>query len=275
MTDDPDNHRQRSEFIRELVQRSRTEHRIDGRYLKGAPRTIVQFWHSRRDLPNDVKECIASWSHGSTVEHHLFDEIDARAFIRSSLGERYERSFLRCYHPAMQADYFRLCYIFVKGGAYIDADDVCVDTNIDWLFEDGRLKLQPLCYDVYSETMVSPSDFLCAETFKPNWIFYFNNNPLIADRYHPIVERALRQATHLIELADGEVLPEIQATTGPGNLSKSTFDLGRILEDVQCHLVVLKDWESIAISKWPLSYRDDARNWRHSNRQRFRRPGDE
>ena len=48
----------------------------------------------------------------------------------------------------MQADYFRLCYLLVEGGFYVDADDVCVGTDIGWLFEDGRLKLQPLCYDM-------------------------------------------------------------------------------------------------------------------------------
>lgn len=36
-------------------------------------------------------------------------------------------------------------------------------------------------------------------------------------------------------------------------------------------LVVLRDWESFAVSRWPLSYRSDARNWRFSNQQRFRR----
>jgi hypothetical protein len=48
----------------------------------------------------------------------------------------------------MQADYFRLCYVLVEGGIYVDADDVCVGTDIGWLAEDGRLKLQPLCYDI-------------------------------------------------------------------------------------------------------------------------------
>lgn len=275
MTDDAESHRQRSDFIRALVQQPRAELPIDDRYSKGIPRNIVQFWHSRSGLPDDVKECIASWRHEPTVTHRLFDEAEARAFIRDSLGDRYERAFLRCYHPAMQSDYFRLCYIMVKGGAYIDADDVCVDASIGWLFEDGRLKLQPLCYDVFLQTMVSPSDFLCANAFNPSWIFYFNNNPLIADQGHPVVERALWQATRLIELANEDVLPEIQATTGPGNLSKSVVDLWPTPEDVRSHLVILKDWESIALSRWPLSYRDDARNWRHSNRQRFRRRTDE
>jgi mannosyltransferase OCH1-like enzyme len=170
----------------------------------------------------------------------------------------------------MHADYFRLCYLLVEGGLYVDADDVCVGTKIDYLFEDGRLKLQPLCYDIASGTMVKPSVFLNADANNPNWIFYFNNNPLVASRGHPIVELALTQATHLLEAGGEEALPEIQATTGPGNLSSAIFKLSALSEDgMEGDLLVLRDWDSLAVSKWPLSHRDDARNWRLSNQKRF------
>jgi hypothetical protein len=162
--------------------------------------------------------------------------------------------------------------LLVEGGFYVDADDVCVATDISWLFEDGRLKLQPLCYDIASNAMVKPSLFLRADAYNPSWIFYFNNNPLVASRDHPIIERALGRATSLLELASEDALPEIQATTGPGNLSKSIFDLGVTSGDsVESHLVVLRDWDSLAVSRWPLSHRDDARNWRLSNQKRFER----
>lgn len=271
--DSREHHRRRSEFIRELVQRPLAQSSIDNHCSPPPPRTIVQFWDNLHQLPGDVEECIASWTRwtSSGFTHRLFDEGAAEDFIGTSLGARYECAFQRCYHPAMQADYFRLCYLFVEGGFYVDADDVCVGTDISWLFNDGRLKLQPLCYDVASGTMVAPSMFLRSDAYDPNWIFYFNNNPLIADRGHPIIERALRQATDLLELAYDNGLPEIQATTGPGNLSKSIFELATTTEDVESELVVLRDWDSLAISRWPLSHRYDARNWRLSNQQRFRR----
>jgi mannosyltransferase OCH1-like enzyme len=231
----------------------------------------VQFWHDLRELPEDVKECIASWTRWTTsgLTHCLFDERSARAFIGGSLDARHERAFDRCYHPAMQADYFRLCYLLVQGGFYVDADDACVGTHISWLFDDGRLKVQPLCYDIASGAMVNPAKFLRIDAYEPSWIFYFNNNPLIASRGHPIIERALRHATELLELSGEGVLPEIQATTGPGNLSRSICELGSVSAGMDCDLVVLRDWDSFAVSKWPLSYRSDARNWRLSNRQRF------
>jgi mannosyltransferase OCH1-like enzyme len=273
MTDSPAHHRQRSEFIRRLVQRPVAQLPIRDWSAEGTPRTIVQFWHNPQELPGDVKECITSWVRWSKngFTHRLFDEHTARAFIGDSLDARHKLAFDRCYHPAMQADYFRLCYLVVEGGFYVDADDVCVGTHIDWLFNDSRLKVQPLCYDVASGTMVHPSAFLPIDAFSPSWIFYFNNNPLIAARRHPIIEHALQQATHLLEHASEDVLPEIQATTGPGNLSKSIFELGTMSRNVENDLVVLGNWDSLAVSRWPLSHRGDARNWRLSNQQRFRR----
>ena len=270
--DSPEHHRQRSEFIRKLVQHRPDHHSVSGRYRHLIPRTIVQFWHDLRQLPQDVAECIASWTRWekNSFTHCLFDEHAAKDFIGDALGERHELAFERCYHPAMQADYFRLCYLLVEGGFYIDADDVCVATDIAWLFEDGRLKLQPLCYDITSDAMVKPSMFLNADAYDPSWIFYFNNNPLVASRGHPIVERALSQTTCLLEVAGENELPEIQTTTGPGNLSRSIFDLGTTLErDVENGLVVLRNWDSLAVSRWPLSHRTDARNWRLSNQKRF------
>jgi hypothetical protein len=53
---------------------------------------------------------------GERLKHRLFDERAAATFINNSLGARYKRVFERCYHPAMQADYFRLCYAVVEGG---------------------------------------------------------------------------------------------------------------------------------------------------------------
>lgn len=271
-TDSPEHHRQRSEFIQELVQ-SPSEVAAGDRYMQGVPKTIVQFWHDLGELPEDIEECIASWTRWTTsgFTHRLFDECSARAFIGRSLDARHELAFDRCYHPAMKADYFRLCYLLAEGGCYVDADDVCVGTEINWLFEDGRLKVQPLCYDISLGAMVNTADFLRKGSYRPSWIFYVNNNPLIASRRHPIIERSLQRATELIELAGDGALPEIQATTGPGNLSRSIFELGSDSGDIEHHLVVMPDWDSFAVSRWPLTHRSDARNWRLSNQQRFHR----
>jgi hypothetical protein len=132
------------------------------------------------------------------------------------------------------------------------------------------LKLQPFCYDISTNQMVPPSDFLALGANQRGWIFYFNTTPLIAGRNHPIVERALLNATVTLEQKfDGE-LPEVQASTGPGNLTRSVFEM---IAEETCpddFLLIVHDWENISTSKWPLSYRNDNRNWRLSNQQEYR-----
>jgi len=165
----------------------------------------------------------------------------------------------------MQSDFFRLCYIFVEGGCYIDADDVYDGAQIQHIFSDGRLKIQPLCYDMATNMMVSPSLFTKPDTNAASWIFYFNNNPLIAGSGHPLIDRALAQATLSIEKDVTNGLPEIQSTTDPGNLTKSIFDAVTESGEIEKTLIVLRDWENIAKNRWDLSYRNDPRNWRLSN----------
>jgi len=264
--------RDRSNFIKELVQRPFELGRVPATLPATPPKSIVQFWDDLRRLPNDVRECMESWKEleQSGFELQVFDERSARDFLRVHLGSRYVNAFDKCYHPSMKSDYFRYSYIFVEGGFYVDADDVYHGTTIDHLFSDGRLKLQPFCYDIATAQMVPPSDFLCLGANQLSWIFYFNTTPLIAARNHPIVERALLNATTSLEQDLKGELPEVQATTGPGNLTRSVFE---VLADERCPenaLLVVRDWEKTSTSKWPLSYRSDTRNWRLSNQRAYR-----
>ena len=167
----------------------------------------------------------------------------------------------------MKSDYFRYSYIFVKGGFYIDADDVYHGTSIDHLFEDGRLKLQPFCYDIETSQMVAPCDFVNFGADKLSWIFYFNTTPLIAASNHPIVKRVLFNATEALESV--EEFPEVQATTGPGILTQSIVEVIAMEKYPEETMLVLHDWEEISTSKWPLSYRNDKRNWRNSNQRAY------
>lgn len=263
--------RTRSNFVRQLVQLYNEPIQVPAVYLSAPPRRIVQFWDDLGRLPSDVKECMESWKilEQFGFDLQVFDENSSREFIRAHLGSRYEMAFDKCYHPSMKSDYFRYSYIFVKGGFYIDSDDFYHVTEIDHLFTDGRLKLQPFCYDIATAQMVSPSVFLNPGADNLNWIFYFNTTPMIAGPNHPIIERALLNATIALEQDSNGKLPEVQATTGPGNLTRSIFE---VMSEESCPkeaLLVVRDWEKISTSKWPLSYRNDKRNWRLSNQQTY------
>ncbi len=266
--------RARSNYVRELVQGFNESDIISKDYKSKIPKCIVQFWDDLNRLPEDVKECMESWRQleQSGFELQVFDENSAREFIKNHLGTRFENAFNKCYHPSMKSDYFRYSYIFVKGGFYIDADDVYHGIPIDHLFTDGRLKLQPFCYDIETAQMVTPSDFIYPESNKWSWIFYFNTTPLIASRNHPIIERVLLNSTIALEQESKEMLPEVQSTTGPGILTDSIVE---VLANEKCPeetFLVLHDWEKYSISKWSLSYRNDKRNWRLSNQQAYTSP---
>lgn len=266
-----ENHRARSNFVRGLVQRSSGLAIASSVFTSNLPKRIVQFWDNLDRLPGDVGEGIKTWkkTEEQGFERLLFDKCQARDFIRRRLGVRHKRAYDKCYHPAMQSDYFRLCYILMEGGCYIDVDDVYDGSQIQHLFSDCRLKIQPLCYDIATNMMVPPSLFTKPGANAASWIFYFNNNPLIAGCGHPLVERALAQATLSLEKDMTNGLPEIQSTTGPGNLTKSIFDAATESSDIEQTLLVLCDWENIVKNRWELSYRNDARNWRLSNCRGF------
>ncbi len=270
-----EDYRARSAYVRLVVQGTGEPGVVPAAFSNKPRRMIVLFWDDLERLPGDVGECIESWK--SLVTHgfdlRLFDSNAARTFIASRLGPRHERAYRACYHPAMQSDYFRLCYILLEGGCYIDADDVHNGPGIERLFDDGRLKIQPLCYDIETDRMVPPEIFTKPGADAATWIFYFNNNPLLAAPGHPIVERALANATAAIERAANGELLEIQSTTGPGNLTRSIFELAQQSEAALSALHVLRDWENVANSRWPLSYRSDNRNWRLSNRREYQPPG--
>lgn len=262
-----DNHHARSSFVRRLVQRSGGPTVGSSVFASPPPKRIVQFWDNLDRLPDDVGECIKTWKkiEGQGIERLLFDKRQARDFIHRKLGLRYIQAFDKCYHPAMQSDYFRLCYILVEGGCYIDADDVYSGSQILPLFSDGRLKIQPLCYDMATNLMVPTKLFTKSGADAASWIFYFNNNPLIAGSGHPVIARALTQATISLERDIKNGLPEIQSTTGPGNLTKSIFDAITENAGIEQALLVLCNWEDVARSRWELNYRNDDRNWRNSN----------
>ena len=261
--------RARSNFVREFVQGYNEPDQIRKIYNTEIPKHIVHFWDDLTQLPQDVNECMESWRklERSGFELQVFDENSAREFIKTHLGSRFVNAFNKCYHPSMKSDYFRYSYIFVKGGFYIDADDVYHGTSIDYLFTDGRLKLQPFCYDIETAQMVSSSDFVNPGADKWSWIFYFNTTPLIAARNHPIVERVLLNATEALEQNQKEELPEVQATTGPGILTSSILEVIAEEKYPEETMFVVHEWEKISTSKWPLSYRNDKRNWRLSNQQ--------
>ncbi len=232
--------------------------------MRPVPRVLVQYWHDLDALPADVAECIETWKPlcaGIGLRHFLFGDASARTFISRFLGPSYGAAFDRCRHPAMRSDYFRLCWILAVGGFYVDADDCFLGADCEVLFADDSLKVQPMCYDLQIESMVSPSAFLGEEGPSANRIYYVNNNPLVSAPRHPVIQLALTRSTRL--LLHAGPTRDVQGTTGPGNLTASLVRHAVGTEGAEVRDVTfLRDWDAISVSRWPLSYRDDERNWR-------------
>lgn len=229
------------------------------------PKRLIRYWHDPSDVPEDVRVCLNSWDRlgNEGFEFCMFDDSSAAEYIADAYGERERQAFARCSHPAMRCDYLRMCFVLAEGGLYVDADDVLLGDDWRRIFRDGRLKVQPLCYDVPAAGMLPAAEIWQADLPTDGRIFYVNNDPIAAPANHPVLRRALVRATD--KLLAGELFPEIQATTGPGNFTAALAAHARHLELAgrPCDFELLRDWGTIAETRWNLTYRGDARNWRN------------
>jgi len=259
----------RSAFIRELTLHQR-EHwtslgapaQIEATLI---PRKLVRYWHDPHGIPDDVRVCLESWDRlrEDGFEVQMFDDATAEKYVADIYGESEHAAFRRCRHPAMRSDYFRMCYILAEGGFYVDADDVLHGDGWRQLFRDGKLKVQPLCYDIPSSGMVPAAEIWNPDLPTSSRIFYVNNNPIVAPPHHPILRRALVRATE--QLLSDERRHEIQSTTGPGNFTAALAAHAKELNEasIPFDFELLSNWDGIAETRWELSYRNDSRNWRY------------
>lgn len=264
----------RSDFIRQMILRQLRHNRDLSFASTGAvreiPRTVVRFWHDPRDVPTDVRGCLESWNalHDEGLIFRMFDDKSAAGYISEHFGPREVAAFSRCWHPAMRSDYLRMCFLLTEGGLYVNADDVLIGDGWEDAFRGGTLKVQPLCYDVAVGGMVPSSELRRTDLPTAHRIFYVNNNPIAAPPGHPVLRRAVTRATD--NLLGEDWVPDIQSTTGPGNL---TAVLAAHVRESQVggappDFELLLDWEKTAEPCWDLAYRGDIRNWRNAELDR-------
>ena len=74
------------------------------------------------------------------------------------------------------------------------------------------------------------------------------------------IKRALKTATeNLLKKLDRD----FQAISGPGNLVNSIIWCYIKDKNFYKNIEILTDWDEKVVSKWPLDYRNDMRNWRN------------
>jgi mannosyltransferase OCH1-like enzyme len=89
------------------------------------PKKIMQYW-DQQTPPDDVLVNIESWKKAySDYEYKLFNFESASNYLLTHFGQEQVDLFQKRNHPAMQADIFRLFFLYNEGGVYADVDIYC------------------------------------------------------------------------------------------------------------------------------------------------------
>ena len=172
-----------------------------------SPRRIMQFWD--RTPPDEVMTLIQGWrDKNPECEHTLLDEPAARHFVAKSLGDAAAGLFERCHHAAMKSDFVRLVWLHEHGGAYLDADEAC---------------LQPIGPILDALAHV---EFIACTSSDPAPYVY---NGFIAARPGArVLAVAIEDMLRHLSRPDASVKPDIWQITGPGVVTRA---VGRVLLD--------------------------------------------
>ncbi len=207
---------------------------------------VMQFWDSPT-VPSDVREVMESWTRvNPDWTHVLFDAATARDFFATHLDADAVSALDLCFHPAMTADLFRLGFLYVEGGVYADADELC---------------LQPvasLLPDLAQAEIAAP----LAGSFPG----YIHNFFIAARAGGEVVQSVLQGAVADILQAqkDGR-RPDIWQVTGPGALTRG---VGRFLSSgersgAEVALLPMQRYRGHVRTESDLAYkRNPAANWR-------------
>lgn len=100
---------------------------------------LIQYWHDP-DVPADVAKLVALvGERNPELRHLVFNEGSARELIAQHLTPRELAAFGTCAAPALQADYFRICAVYVLGGVYCDVDCYCKGSLASLLEPEGTV----------------------------------------------------------------------------------------------------------------------------------------
>jgi mannosyltransferase OCH1-like enzyme len=173
----------------------------------------------------------------------------------------------------MQADFFRLCYLYLNGGAYIDADEAPSGPLPEFDLADGPfLALRPLIRVVENREKIDPTSTARVDNpaIPAQAEVYFNNSPILCSPRNPVLYLALVRAKSLLRSGHAEKIG-IHDSTGPGTLSLSI-----VIHLLICGTtgwrpvdVMSIDWDLYARvgTQEELAYKLDGRDWRKAARK--------
>ena len=207
------------------------------------PPRIVQFWDNP-DVPQDLVPLQESWrTMNPDYQYECFNAQTAGQFLQKAFGTVAYTAFARAREPAQKADIFRLGYLAVLGGVYVDSDDRCLSPLDRWLPRSAAL----VAYQEDYGTL--------------------GNNFLAVEPRSPIIIRALQNAVVAVNRGDNDLL---WLSTGPGAVSRAftqvmaerVDDPFGMLGDIE--LMNLHALQRISQIHSRLAYKTTANHWMHT-----------
>ncbi|MCP9938095.1 hypothetical protein, partial [Cyanobium sp. Aljojuca 7A6] len=201
------------------------------------PHQMMQYWNTPQP-PADIASIMATWEGTKGIDYQRFDRQSARHFLASRLGKEWETAFSAANSPAEESDYFRLCWIMLEGGMYVDGDDRLVGDASALIGAHRGLT-------VYAE----PHGFI-------------SNNLVLAPPHHPAIVWAAAAARRALAERHND---STWSKTGPGLLSRAVaWYLSRT--QARCEkadLTIRPRWElgrEVQVHV-PLPYKSTRRYW--------------
>ncbi|MUG04562.1 hypothetical protein GM556_03220 [Bombella sp. ESL0378] len=186
------------------------------------PKHIAQFWDSTPP-PDDILTAMESvrLAHPDFT-YHRANADSARAFIEAHFGTDIAALYEACPHPAMLSDFWRLCYLHIKGGVYIDADVICHAPVTD---------------------ITKGAHFKTLLPYSVGNPWCLDNDILIYEAGNPIMQHIMETMFHQVRaFVETGVFENVWAITGPGAMVMGTMNW--IAQQLKTHDVPFKEIDS-------------------------------
>jgi mannosyltransferase OCH1-like enzyme len=208
---------------------------------------IFQFWNSPVP-PEEVSVLLQTWNAEPGCSQQLYDYDSARALIKENFEISTLISFDSCAVPAMQADFFRYCILYLKSGLYLDADTRSL------------AKMQELL------SLASQRGILMDRRGNIANDFMF-----FSQMQDPLLEKVIRVAESNIKL---QVSQNVWEVTGPGIMTKIfNSEQSKFLFN-EISIIPVNKIKDYIDFQWEMAYKNTDSDWRNlkSKRSIFQSP---
>ena len=177
---------------------------------------IFQTVKSYSEIPDSVKDLMATWSSMNPAWHRIvLDDKAASFLVRDQFGPHVANAFNDLTIGAMRADVLRVLLIYLYGGVYADADTSCERTIDRWYRKvRGRDKSQSEC-SLVTGVEGSGVGYLMQWAIGPA----VSRSPLLQGAVNYILERIASPGQHI----DTSTWEFVLLTTGPKAWSEGLF----------------------------------------------------